>query len=36
MWWLDFGGAAKVDTNKIACPVYLVSCASDGLIRRRW
>lgn len=30
--WLDFGRAARVDTARVQCPVYVVSCVGDGLV----
>lgn len=31
MWPLDFARAAAVDTTKVQCPVYVVSCGKDRL-----
>src|SRR3546814_16727680 len=31
MWPLDFARAAAVDTAKVRCPVYIVSCGKDRL-----
>lgn len=31
MWWLDFSGAARIDTQRVQCPVYVVSCTADSL-----
>lgn len=31
LWWADFGGAAKIESGKVKCPVYVVGCADDGL-----
>ena len=30
--WLDFGGAARVDSAQVQCPVYVVSCTDDALV----
>lgn len=32
MWWADARGAARIDTAKVTCPVYVVSCGTDGTV----
>lgn len=31
MWWLDWRRAARIDTTRVQCPVYVVSSADDAL-----
>lgn len=31
LWWLGLGAAARIDTTRVQCPVYVVGCAGDGL-----
>lgn len=30
-WWADPTGAARAETARVKCPVYVVGCAGDGL-----
>lgn len=32
MWWADGGRAAAIDTRQVKCPVYVVSCGTDGTV----
>ena len=32
MWWADSRHAARIDTSQVKCPLYVVSCGTDGLV----
>lgn len=32
MWWADGRHAARIDTKQVKCPVYVVSCGTDGTV----